>query len=208
MGGTFQDVVGGPRASLCKPRILNITFLCSLRWCAPHQGRGNPTEEQAEGLWTAADGGDPAHLPDHRLRDGLGTCRHLDTLLPLLPPRVSQNVVLVRAQLEGVRDLHCCDQIRPENLHQEKTSLRAQLQHREGVLGKLPPRDCTGGACTTNGVAAGCQIKPLQGKFRAGEHGNRQGLPSSQGVARAQALQLQPLQGPPHWAVRKSSHRV
>lgn len=94
-----------------------------LSWCAPHQGRGNPTrEDQAEqAQWTEPDGGDPAHLPDHRFRDGLGTCWHLDTLLPLLPPRISQNVVLVRTQLEGVRDLHGCYQIRPENLRQEKT---------------------------------------------------------------------------------------
>lgn len=69
---------------------------------------------------------------------------------------------------------------------------------REGVLGKLPPRDCTGDVCITNGVASGCQIKSLKGKFRAGEQGNRQGLPTSQAVTTDQALQLQPPQGPPY----------
>lgn len=111
--------------------------------CAPHR------EDQVEGApWTEPDGGDPAHLPDHRLRDGLGTSWHLDTLLPLLPPRISQNIVLIRAQLEGVRDLHGCYQIRPKNLHQKKkTILSAEVLQRlgahvprKGVLGKLPPR--------------------------------------------------------------------
>lgn len=90
--------------------------------CTPPRQREPHREDQTEGApWTEPNVGDAAHLPDHRFRDGLGTCWHLDTLLPLLPPRISQDVVLIRTQLEGVRDLHCCYQIRPENLHQEKT---------------------------------------------------------------------------------------
>lgn len=167
----------------------------------------HPTKaEQAQ--QTAPDGGDPAHLPDHRFRDGLGTCWHLDTLLPLLPPRICQNVVLVRTQLEGVRDLHGCYQIRPENLHQEKTHPECRGLAEAAGTGKLPPRDSRGGACITNGVASRCHIKPLQGKFWAGEHSSRQGLPSSQAVPRDQALQLQPLWGTPHRTVRKSNHRL
>lgn len=97
-------------------------YVLSEMVCTPPRQREPHREDQAkEAPWTEADGGGPPHLPDHRFRDGLGTCRHLHTLLPLLPPRVSQNVVLVRTQLEGVRDLHCCYQIRPENLHREKT---------------------------------------------------------------------------------------
>lgn len=77
-----------------------------------------PPGQRGPGTW------DPTHLPDHRLRNGLGTRRHLDTLLPLLPPGIGQDVVLIGAQLEGVRDLHGCYQIRTENLHRNKEKVQ------------------------------------------------------------------------------------
>lgn len=61
----------------------------------------------------------PAGLPDHGLGDGLGARGDLDALLPLLAPGVGQDVVLLRAELEGVGDLHGCYQIRAENLRRE-----------------------------------------------------------------------------------------
>lgn len=99
-----------------------IPFTRSPRWWAPHRGKETPRRGPALGdpaektPRRGPHGGDPARLPDHGLGDGLGARRHLDALLPLLPPGIGQDVVLVGAQLEGVGDLHGRYQIRPENL--------------------------------------------------------------------------------------------
>ena len=113
----WQGAVGGPHASP----------LCTLRDGAhPTKAEGTPQRgptlgDTAEGTpRRRPGGGDPARLPDHGLGDGLGARRHLDALLPLLPPGIGQDVVLVGAQLEGVRDLHGRYQIRTENLHRKK----------------------------------------------------------------------------------------
>lgn len=108
--------------------------------------------------------GDPTRSPDHRLRDGLSTCRHLDALFPLLPPGIGQDVVFVRTQLEGVRDLHGCYQIRTENLHREKQT-RNRVNgsgrgcvHGEGALGNRSPRDSAVGPCIPMGVTLRCHL--------------------------------------------------
>lgn len=164
----WQGTVGGPHAFPC------IAFTCSPRWCAPHQGRG-----------------DPARLPDHRLGNGLSARRHLDTLLPLLPPGIGQDVVLVRAQLEGVRDLHGRYQIRTENLYQKKNNHPTgrvkgsgtgwvHARPGEGILGKWSPGDSVVCACVPNGTASGCTLCHLRGEVWAGFRENkvrRQGLP-------------------------------
>lgn len=59
---------------------------------------------------------DPAVLPDDRLRDGLGTDWDLDALFPLLPPRVSEHIVVFRVELVRVVHLHGGDQVCSENL--------------------------------------------------------------------------------------------
>ena len=58
----------------------------------------------------------PPSSPDHRLRNGLCPSGHLHAFLPFLSPRVCQDVVVIRAELVGVWDLHGCDQVCPENL--------------------------------------------------------------------------------------------
>lgn len=56
------------------------------------------------------------NLPHHRLWNGLCSSRHLHTLLPFLSPWVSQDVVVIRAELAGIWNLHGCDQVCPEHL--------------------------------------------------------------------------------------------
>lgn len=74
-------------------------------------------------------------LPGDRLWDGLGADGNLDALLPLLPPRVGEDVIVLRVQLVRVVHLHGGDQVRPENLKQscenesQYTLLQALLQH-------------------------------------------------------------------------------
>lgn len=59
-------------------------------------------------------------LPGDRLWDGLRADGNLDTLLPLLPPRVGEDVVVLGVQLVRVMHLHGGDQVRPENLQQSQ----------------------------------------------------------------------------------------
>lgn len=60
-------------------------------------------------------------LPGDGLWDGLGADGDLDALLPLLPPRVGEDVVVLWVQLVWVVHLHGGDQVRPENLQHNKT---------------------------------------------------------------------------------------
>lgn len=59
-------------------------------------------------------------LPGDRLWDGLGADGNLDALLPLLPPLVSEHVVVLGVQLVRVVHLHGGDQVRPEHLQQSR----------------------------------------------------------------------------------------
>lgn len=58
--------------------------------------------------------------PHHGLWNGLCPGRHLHTFLPFLPPRVRQDIIVIRAELVRVWDLHGCDQVCPENLEGAK----------------------------------------------------------------------------------------
>lgn len=75
--------------------------------------------------------------PHHGLWDGLCAGGHLHTLLPLLSPRVCQDVIVIRAELVGIGNLHGRDQVCSENLPGERgrTSFgwpRGGLLHRQG----------------------------------------------------------------------------
>lgn len=59
-------------------------------------------------------------LPGDRLWDGLGADGNLDALLPLLPPLVSEHVVVLGVQLVRVVHLHGGDQVRPKHLQQSR----------------------------------------------------------------------------------------
>lgn len=54
--------------------------------------------------------------PHHRLWNGLCPSGHLHAFLPFLSPWVRQDVIVIRAELVRVWDLHGCDQVCPENL--------------------------------------------------------------------------------------------
>lgn len=72
-------------------------------------------------------------LPGDGLWDGLGADWNLDALLPLLPPRVCEDIVVFRVQLVRVVNLHGCDQVRPENLQhvaRKQESVRNRMTQR------------------------------------------------------------------------------
>ena len=55
-------------------------------------------------------------LPDGGFGDGVRAGRHLHPLLPLLPPGVGQEVVVLGGDVVGVGQLHGTDQVFPEHL--------------------------------------------------------------------------------------------
>lgn len=72
-------------------------------------------------------------LPGDGLWDGLGADGNLDALLPLLPPRVGEDIVVFGVQLVRVVNLHGCDQVRPENLQhvaRKQESVRNRMTQR------------------------------------------------------------------------------
>lgn len=73
-------------------------------------------------------------LPGDRLWDGLGADGNLDALLPLLPPRVGEDVVVLGVQLVRVVHLHGSDQVRPENLQQSHENVSQKNESQNTLL--------------------------------------------------------------------------
>lgn len=59
-----------------------------------------------------------ALLPGWWFWDGIRTREHLDSFLPLLPPSISQEVVVLWGYVVGVRQLHGTDQVFSEHLQE------------------------------------------------------------------------------------------